>query len=314
MLRNYCVVALVMALLLGFAGMANAATSATTKLRINLRQDANLESRIVAITEKGDVLTVLDQQGEFAQVLTASGKRGFLKTKYLKWVNLPAEETAQPAPAPQPQESVRPVPAQAATPVAPPEAIRVTTSTASSPWYGLLMGGVSLSGTSASSLQHALQAAGPITVRDLDESATAFSVVAGYRFHPNWAIEGGVLSLGEYTGSFLSSGADIAAVQRILADEHPVGGAGISLALQGNYDLGAWKLAARAGLFNSFDTDIDITLNNQTIHAEGEKFSPLLGISALYALTRHWGLGVAVNALKLNDSVVTMGGVVSYRP
>lgn len=69
------------------------------------------------------------------------------------------------------------------------------------------------------------------------------------------------------------------------------------------------------GSAQQFDTNIDITINNnQTVHAKGKGFSPLLGAGTTYGLNPHWAIGLAVNAFKLNDSVFTFGGVISYRP
>ena len=97
------------------------ADTGETKLRINLREAADLNSGLVTTLNQGTTVEVLDYQGEFAQVETPDGTTGFLKSKYL---NIAVAETAPAAPEPA-METAAPVaellpPAETAPPPAAP--------------------------------------------------------------------------------------------------------------------------------------------------------------------------------------------------
>lgn len=315
---------------------------AAAKISINIRSEASLSSKVVAVVKQGKVVTVEGTESEFSRVRTEGGKVGYLKTKYLTPAApgpvvttaataiepepQPAPAAVEAAPTPSPVPPVAEAPVRAApaptpepAPVAQvkPKPVTVYSTPAEpSPWSFRAGAGMSLSGVDAASLQSTLQqrAGGTVTVSELDDTAPAFSLAVGYQLHPNWSVETGVLSLGEFQGSIRTVNSDSLALRQALEDAHPVGGAGLSLAVQGMYPVGAWQFSAQLGAFHSFDTKIELGASGTTLELEGTANSLLIGGGIGYAFTPHWSLGLSLTALDLNDSVLAGQLGLQYRP
>lgn len=303
---------------------AASAQAATPVTRINVRAEADLSSRIVAVVDARDQVEVIEQSGEFAKVRTPSGKLGYLKLKYLRGVEAPMATATQAPSHAAPIAAVpaarEPIAAMPAAPRATPAAVAprvsmatVTATDALSPWYVYALAGLSQSQQTAAQLQQSLDAAGQVVVQSLDRRGAAFALMAGYSFTPHWALEAGVLDLGEFGAQIDATGADADTLQQVLRDQHPVGGYGLAAALAGRYGFGDWALTGRAGMYRAIDRDIELRVDGQTQTLKGSASSALFGAGLSYALTPRWETGVAVNALHLNDSVYTYGLMLGYR-
>lgn len=74
------------------------ADTGTTKIRINMREAADLNTPIVTTLSQGTEVKVVGYEGEFAKLETADGQVGYLKTKYLDIVkDVAAEKEAEAA-------------------------------------------------------------------------------------------------------------------------------------------------------------------------------------------------------------------------
>lgn len=88
------------------------ADTGTTKIRINMREAADLNTPVVTTLSPGTEVKIVGYEGEFAKLETADGQVGYLKSKYLDITKVVVE--APPPPPPPPSE-----PLAAATPPPP---------------------------------------------------------------------------------------------------------------------------------------------------------------------------------------------------
>ena len=105
---------------IGATGMASA-DEGTTKIRINMREAPDLNTRIVTTLERGATVEVLGYDGDYAMIRDSEGNVGYLKSKYL---NVESGAVAESAPAPMAAAPAAPAtPAEPASqqPAAPPE-------------------------------------------------------------------------------------------------------------------------------------------------------------------------------------------------
>lgn len=106
----------------------------------------------------------------------------------------------------------------------------------------------------------------------------------------------------------------MAMLRRILAAEHPVGGPALGLALRGALPLGRWELGARLGLVNSLDSEVTVRLDDTSLSVDGESVSHLASLSLARRLGRHWALGLNLDHLRLNQSILGASLGVRYVP
>lgn len=316
----FLVILLIAALLAPLVGQA-----ATTKMDINVREAASLKSPIVTSLKKGTAVTVLEITGEFAKVRSPQGREGYLKAKHLDDVEAvaPKPVVAEAAPVVQPQSepvaevAPAPEPVAVAEPVAAPEPVAtpVVVSATPSPWSITASLGLAVSGVDQAKFQSALQAANTgVTVTELDDSATAYALWAAYRLHKHFALEAGALHLGEYEARYTATAFNADAATKVFASDYPVGGPGLALAAKGLMQAGNWELAARAGVFHSLDSEVEINVGIQQLTTDGEDISPLLGLSAAYVLNPNWSLGASLDAYQLNDSLLVLGVTLGWTP
>ena len=142
-------------------------------------------------------------------------------------------------------------------------AASLTSAPAFAQWYiGLGIGSASTSFSPAG-----------VTVDDND---VAGQFRAGYRFHPNYALEAGYYYLGEYG---LSAGTASAAAQA----------RSVGLSLVGIVPLERWELYGRLGYARS-ELDVDAHASNLTVSARARENEWFGGIGARYRVASDWAV------------------------
>lgn len=175
-------------------------------------------------------------------------------------------------------------------------------------WYITADAGYARGDMTANKLDSSLRGSSTfVEVTQLDESSASWSLNLGYRLNPRWAVEVGLLDLGEYSSRVEVRNANESEVRRIIAGKHPVGGAGVRGVAVAQIRQGAWTASANAGLFQSFDTDISILLDGQPVTVKGEDFSVVFGAAAGYRVSQHWSVELLGSYLELNQAVVNSG-------
>ncbi len=165
--------------------------------------------------------------------------------------------------------------------------------------------GLAQGDVSASDLTRALDPhASFVAVRDLDDSGASWEARIGYALSPRWSIAASFLDLGEYNSAVDIRNADLDAVQRVLADKHPVSGTGFGLRGVGSLQRGPWDLSSSVGFFHALESDIKVLVDGQPVTVSGNDFSPMLGLAASYRWTRRWALGVTASYMKLNQQIL----------
>ncbi|MGJ8669950.1 MAG: SH3 domain-containing protein [Oceanococcus sp.] len=315
--------------------------TAIATTRLNLRAEAKAQSDIVSVFPRGTRLRVLEDRGEFLQVeQVRENLQGFVASAYVMFRPSPSSVREQMPIAIKPDVSERdetgvveltiagqePEPTDqsaATTPEQPPKPMAVlyqpaefsSAPTAASRWYLSLQSGYAQGDVAAADLQSALQsAAGFAQVRNLDESSLSWGLNLGYAITPIFAAEFSVLDLGTYNSVIEIRNADNAAVRNIVAEQHPVGGAGMRAAIRVAKQYGRWLPSASLGAFQSFDTEIDVTIDGKNQRVEGNDLSVTLDTAIGYRLTSHWSAELEVAYLKLNQAIVKPAIAIRYVP
>lgn len=307
------------------------AQRATSLLYINLRQSPDLRSPIVAQLRKGDAVEVIAESGEFVQVRTAAGTRGFVKRKYLVLADVAAGPATAPAPVPAADSGAdaanNPAPPAIASvdtsPVAPAySAPAVTADTEPGPgsrWYLRGALGWHAPHTSNRDLGGRLRSEGfPVFVDGLKDEAVQLGLNLGYRVLPHLSLEAGVLHLDDLDFTLTIDDPDhprIPDLQARLDDIVPFSGTGLTAAVVAHAEFARWQFSARAGYFAALDSDIDITVDGQRLTLDArDDAAPLFGAGIEYAVTRRWHLGFDYQFLPLQDDVDLFGLTLAYRP
>lgn len=215
-----------------------------------------------------------------------------------------AAPTTTPAPTPDPT----PDPSAAARADAAPSRWRLSAGAASA-----------RSGVRLGELQAALDAGNTgVAVNSLEYAGIGGSAWLGYAVLPGFALDAGYLELGRYDARIAGNGTRVntAAAEAVLARRYPVGGPGVALAARAYRAIGPFELYARAGVFHGFHSDLKLFLGNTgtALRIQGDDLGPLLGLGADYALDDHWGIGVGLDAVQLNDRLYNLNASVVWRP
>ena len=103
----------------------------------------------------------------------------------------------------------------------------------------------------------------------LDDSDLAYSLMAGYQFNINWALEGAYLDLGERSVDFTGSTIDVEAFYDNIEHVYPQSGDGLSIAVVGSWPLSEkMKLSGKVGYwrwegdYTTYDTNGDVGSDN----------------------------------------------------
>ena len=135
-------------------------------------------------------------------------------------------------------------------------------------WYGGLSVGRSIEHMGGAGIDTALGAQGAAPGASLDRRDFSGSLFGGYSFSPNFALEGGLTSLGRLdftgpvSGHYSASGAELDALGLLPVAER-------------------WSLYGKAGLFYGRST---LEANGARVHDWDT--SPVLGLGASYDLSR----------------------------
>ena len=343
--------------------LAGAATATAAK-DIRLRRGPGLKTPAVGVLVQGEAVTVIGQQGIYAQVRTAQGQTGYLRAKHLREVDaeavavlapfvlrpeqlasappasIPAVVSAGVAPAPRaPVPAREPAPSPAGASAVPGPAVvpsagaAPTASGAPTPapsaapraaaapsrWRLSAGAGSARSGVRLGELQAALDAGNTgVAVNTLEYTGIGGSAWLGYAVLPGLALDAGYLELGRYDARIAGNGTRVntAAAEAVLARRYPVGGPGVALAARAFRAIGPFELYARAGVFHGLHSDLKLFLGNTgtALRIKGDDLGPLLGLGADYALDDHWGIGVGLDAMQLNDRLYNLNATVVWRP
>ena len=110
----------------------------------------------------------------------------------------------------------------------------------------------------------------------VDDTDVAGQFRAGYRFHPNYGLELGYYSLGEYG---LSAGDVTASAQA----------RSVGLSLVGVLPLNNWELYGRVGYARS-ELDVDANASNLAVSARARENEWFGGIGARYRVAPDWAV------------------------
>lgn len=295
---------------------AHASESARAALDIRLRAEPTLQSPVVRIVRKGEILTVLETEGEFSRLRTVQGQEGYFRTKYLERAQSVAPAVAVLAPdAVPPASAPAAQPAPASEPTAPDAAPNAAPAPrARSPWTLSAVTGMSLSFINAGDLQAAFQSSGiNATVTDIDESAGLVGLRAAYALTDRIALEAGVLTLGEYEAEVNIPGANTQQVHDVLQREYPASGPGVTLAALFTTRYGSWTLSGRTGAFVGLGSNVDVVVGGLTSSTRLSQNSWLLGGGVSYQILPNWDLGLELNATDLNGAMLGGGLTLGVR-
>jgi OmpA-OmpF porin, OOP family len=120
-----------------------------------------------------------------------------------------------------------------------------------------------------------------LAVSSCDNKATAWKAFAGYKFHPNFAVEGTYIRTDDFTASATFSGVPFT----VKSDGRSFGLAG----------LGIWPVSQQFSVFGKLgflrtEAESTATVAGTTIKFGENESEVHYGLGALYNLTRNWGV------------------------
>ena len=196
------------------------------------------------------------------------------------------------------------------------------TNTDNSPWYLMAELGVAKSQVTDVDLTRLLnQQNAPSTLSvnaiNVDDSDTAWSLHAGYRFHPNLAVELGYMDLGNRSVDIRGRTTDLNQFYQQISSIHPEAGEGVSAAVAANFPvlIDNLSVTARLGYFD-WDGGYRTSAGQRGVgrsRVEGEDV--WYGLSLNYQLNREISGLISykrVNLERDDNNVVSIGVVYHF--
>ena len=283
-------------------------------LMINVREDPNLGSLIVAVLDKGDPVTVLEEQGEFVRLRTHAGTEGFLKHKYLLGYQA-GRVVTQPVPAvtaapvelyrsPYPAEPLVGNPARAPRSSVPPPPMTFLTTGAGSGLQLTFGAGSLLVSQDREDLRRDLAREGyGGEVNKLDRAAPGGFLRVGYGLGGPWQVEVAVSYLDDVDVYLDSAALTPITLAQSVEDHAPATGFGIVPTLAHRWQWPSQALTLRAGGYFSLGNETHVRLNGRPLAVDYQTHSWLAGL----AWEAQWGAGVwgglDLQVMDLNEPV-----------
>jgi hypothetical protein len=160
-------------------------------------------------------------------------------------------------------------------------------------WYVGVRGGVAATSQDSGDLNRKLAAAGTGLTAKVDDQDFGGTIYIGHAFGNGFALEAGVVDLGEYDvdidGDVADPSAELAAAARVLGS----GGYGVAALARWNVALGeSFELAPRAGVYYwSSDNELRDGTTRASRDEDGIDFTA--GLSLAWHATPQWSLGLA---------------------
>jgi OOP family OmpA-OmpF porin len=125
-----------------------------------------------------------------------------------------------------------------------------------------------------------------------NETDTGFKLFGGYRFHPNFAVEGGYAELGEFSASGTVTTFNFAPIVPLPTKVTIKVGQGLHLAVVGNLPLAnQFSVFGRLGGYN-VRTEMKVTVSGISSSESARNTGFLLGAGVGYDFTRNVGMRV----------------------
>jgi len=160
-----------------------------------------------------------------------------------------------------------------------------------SPWYIGGSIGQSRVKLDTGGLSSDLAAAGMAnTGFSANETDTGLKLFGGYRFHPNFSVEGGYAELGEFSASGTVTTFNFAPIVPLPTKVTIKVGQGLHLAVAGNLPLaGGFSVFGRLGGYN-LRTEMKVTVSSLTASESARNSGFLLGAGVCYDFDRNVGI------------------------
>lgn len=283
-------------------------------LTINVREEPDLGSLIVAVLDKGDPVTVLGEQGDFVRLRTRAGTEGFLKHKYLLDYR-PGQAVTQPVPAvtaapvelyrsPYPAEPLVGSPARATRSAVPPPPMTFLTTGAGSGLQLTFGAGSLLVSQDREDLRRDLAREGyGGQVDKLERAAPAAFLRVGYGMGGPWQVEVAVSYLDDVDVHLDSAALTPITLAQSVEDHAPATGFGISPTLAHRWQWPGQALTLRGGGYFSLGNESHVRLNGRPLAVDYQTHSWVAGL----AWETQWGSGVwgglELQVMDLNEPV-----------
>ena len=172
-------------------------------------------------------------------------------------------------------------------------AIPTGASAQDSPWYIGGSIGQSRVKLDTGGLSSDLAAAGMAnTGFSANETDTSFKLFGGYRFHPNFAVEGGYAELGKFSASGTVTTFNFVPIVPLPTKVTIEVGQGLHLAVVGNVPLAnQFSVFGRLGAYN-MRTEMKVTVSGISSSESARNTGFLLGAGVGYDFTRNVGMRV----------------------
>jgi len=172
-------------------------------------------------------------------------------------------------------------------------AIPTGASAQDSPWYIGGSIGQSRVKLDTGGLSSDLAAAGMAnTGFSANETDTGFKLFGGYRFHPNFAVEGGYAELGKFSASGTVTTFNFVPIVPLPTKVTIEVGQGLHLAVVGNVPLAnQFSVFGRLGAYN-MRTEMKVTVSGISSSESARNTGFLLGAGVGYDFTRNVGMRV----------------------
>ena len=172
-------------------------------------------------------------------------------------------------------------------------AIPTGASAQDSPWYIGGSIGQSRVKLDTGGLSSDLAAAGMAnTGFSANETDTGFKLFGGYRFHPNFAVEGGYAELGKFSASGTVTTFNFVPIVPLPTKVTIEVGQGLHLAVVGNVPLAnQFSVFGRLGAYN-LRTEMKVTVAGISSSESARNTGVLLGLGAGYDFTGNVGMRV----------------------
>ena len=286
------------------------------QLMINLRAMPDLESLIVAVLDKGDPVTVLAEQGEFARLRTQAGTEGYLKHKYLspytpgllaaglRMTEPPVLAYRSPYPA-EPLVGSAPRVTRSGAPQPPVTFLSTGTQSGVHFTFGL---GTVLSRFDRAGLERDLAREGfGGDVTRLDRAAPGGFLRVSYGLGTPWRAEAAVMYLDDLDVQLQSDALTPITLAQSVENHAPVTGFGVAPTLAHQWQSPGHVATLRVGGFFSLGNKTQVRLNGRPLEVDYQTHGVLAGLSWESASpSGMWG-GVDVQVMHLNDLIALVG-------